>query len=90
MAAQRAKSPELRKMWEKAAKVLAAAAILITAGCGLLIGDPGAFDITQCFALLVGYVPVPTIHYAQSLSLIGGLILATATAWTALTCSARS
>jgi len=33
MAAQRAKSPELRKMWEKAAKVLAAAVVLLA--------DPG-------------------------------------------------
>jgi transcriptional regulator with XRE-family HTH domain len=93
MAAQRAKTPEMRKTWERAAKVLAAAAVLITAGCTLLLGsDAGAFDITQCFALFLGYLPVPTIHYAQSV-IASGLFFAWVCAWTLAkrrTCSARS
>jgi transcriptional regulator with XRE-family HTH domain len=53
MNAQRAQTDQARRMWERAAKVLAGTALAILAGCTLLLGsDPGAFDITQCFALL--------------------------------------
>ena len=94
MAWERAPNARAKLDWEKLAKKVGplAAAVLLAA-CAPLLLDQSAFDITQCFALLVGYVPVPTNHYANYPALAGGLFLAWVCAWTLAKrriCSARS
>lgn len=89
MAAQRAKSPEARRMWEKAAKALAGSAVAVLVGCASI--GPDALDIS-----IFGRTDAaPNIHYAQSgplglfaKSALCALILLQLMRWTR-TCSAR-
>src|SRR5579859_2253644 len=47
MEAQRAKTPAVRKTWEKAAKALAGSAVALLVGCTVIAAGPAAFDITS-------------------------------------------
>ena len=66
MAAQRAKSPALRKTWEKAAKTLAGTAVALLVGCSVLAAGHGAFDISTGIAHSISQVAESNNHYAHS------------------------
>lgn len=73
--AERSKGTDSRRAWAARAKKLApATALLVLAGCSLLLGTPdqGAFDITSIIALGLCQVPEFNIHYAQYQRSSGG------------------
>ncbi len=92
MEAQRAKTPAVRKTWEKAAKALAGTALAAIVGCSALM-DPSALDIT----FLTRLAAAPNIHYANLTAFViltktaaCGTVFALLLIWTLRTCSVRS